>query len=93
MRKFKTWICCLVFLAFAALPAMAQQIPEPGLPGALVRELNLSPEQKRAMKLLIWEYRQGEIRRKARLRKMLMANLDFQQRIRLRRWIRAHQYQ
>ncbi|MFN8243960.1 MAG: hypothetical protein U0X40_07900 [Ferruginibacter sp.] len=63
----------------------------PVLPPGALQELQLTPQQKEAMKELIREYRMGEIRRKRMLRRRLVQLLDFEQRMRLRRWIRLHQ--
>ena len=89
-RKIK-YLLLILFFGCSLLAHGQRQPGRPLLPGGVLNELNLTPQQREEMKLLIMEYRVGEIRRKRALRRRLAQLLDAEQRIRLRRWIRTHQ--
>jgi hypothetical protein len=66
----------------------AQKAITDSIPGFTLKELNLTPEQKIAIKKLIWEYKLEDRRRRRELRHRIFMNLNVNQQMAVRRWWR-----
>jgi len=77
-------ISCLLF---ASISLHAQQ-PADSTISIDLPALNLTPEQKIALKKLVWEYKMEDRRRRRQLRHRMFLILNTQQQTQVRRWWR-----
>jgi len=80
------FFCTLLIFAFHI---KAQQHPvADSIPQFHLKEVNLTPEQKLALKKLIWEYKLEDRKRRRELRQKMFLNLNVRQQQIVRRWWR-----
>lgn len=65
-----------------------QHLPDSTIPLSL-KELNLTPEQKAAIKQLVWEYKLQERIRRRQLRHRIFVLMNINQQNAVRRWWRS----
>lgn len=74
----------------ATLNIKAQKIPSDSIPNLSLQELNLTVEQKLAIKQLIGEYKLQESLRRRELRRRIFILLNSNQQHTVRKFWRAH---
>jgi hypothetical protein len=83
----KLLFCC--FLIMSSFQIQAQQhLSDSTIPFSL-KELNLTPEQKAAIKQLVWEYKLQERIRRRHLRHRIFILMNINQQNVIRRWWRG----
>lgn len=66
----------------------AQKTITDSIPDFTLKELNLTPEQKIAIKKMIWEYKVEDRKRRRELRHRIFMSLSANQQLTVRRWWR-----
>jgi len=80
-------IVLIIFLCLVSITGIkAQQTPSKSDSAGIIKELELSPQQRQAMRDTIIAFRQTEMKNRAALRLKLLALLDLRQQRKLRRW-------